>query len=93
VTDLKTQLQKWFATGLAAVAPGHEAATIVVERPKQASHGDYATNVALQHAKALRRSPREFAQALVAALPPSPLVARTEIAGPMRNDCENAGAP
>jgi arginyl-tRNA synthetase len=82
VTDLKTQLQTWLATGLAAVAPGREAATIVVERPKQALHGDYATNVALQHAKALGRNPREFAQALVAALPPSPLVARTEIAGP-----------
>jgi arginyl-tRNA synthetase len=82
VTDLKTQLQTWLATGLAAVAPGREAATIVVERPKQALHGDYATNVALQHAKALGRNPREFAQALVAALPPSPLVAKTEIAGP-----------
>jgi arginyl-tRNA synthetase len=52
-----------------------------VLRPKQAAHGDYATNVALQHAKALSRNPREFAAALIAALPPSPLVERTEIAG------------
>ena len=55
---------------------------IVIERPKQAAHGDYATNVALQHAKALGRNPREFAQALVAALPRSELVAKSEIAGP-----------
>jgi arginyl-tRNA synthetase len=82
VIDLKTQLQAWLAAGLAAVAPERETATIVVERPKQAQHGDYATNVALQHAKALSRNPREFAQALVAALPPSALVEKTEIAGP-----------
>jgi len=54
---------------------------ITVERPKQAAHGDYATNVALQHAKAMKRNPRELAQAIVAALPSSPLVAKTEIAG------------
>ena len=48
-------------------------APIALERPKQAAHGDYAPNVALQLAKALRRNPREFAQALVAALPPSEL--------------------
>jgi arginyl-tRNA synthetase len=81
VTDLKTRLQDWLASGLAAVAPGREAA-IVLDRPKQAQHGDFATNVALQHAKALARNPREFAQALVAALPPSPLVAKVDIAGP-----------
>jgi arginyl-tRNA synthetase len=52
-----------------------------VLRPKQAAHGDYATNVALQHAKALSRNPREFAAALIAALPHSPLVERAEIAG------------
>ena len=79
--DLPSQLGAWLATGLAAVAPEHAATPIIVERPKQAAHGDYATNVALQHAKAMKRNPRELAQAIVAALPPSPLVAKTEIAG------------
>ncbi|HEX9302327.1 MAG TPA: arginine--tRNA ligase [Casimicrobiaceae bacterium] len=54
---------------------------IIVERPKLAAHGDYASNVALQHAKAMKRNPRDFAQALVAALPASELVAKVEIAG------------
>ncbi|MEP7180890.1 MAG: arginine--tRNA ligase [Betaproteobacteria bacterium] len=81
MTDLRTSLEAWLASGLAAVAPELAGAPIVVDRPKLSAHGDYATNVAMQHAKAHKRSPREFAQALVAALPPSPLVARTEIAG------------
>jgi len=81
VTDLKDQIAAWLADGLAAVAPDRAAFPVAVERPKQAAHGDYASNVALQHAKALKRNPREFATALVAALPPSPLVERVEIAG------------
>jgi len=54
---------------------------IAVERPKLVAHGDYATNVALQHAKALKRNPREFAQALIDALPPADWLDRAEIAG------------
>jgi arginyl-tRNA synthetase len=81
MTDLRNELETWLATGLAAIAPERAGTPIVVERPKLASHGDFATNVALQHAKALRRNPREFAQLLVAALPASDWVAKTEIAG------------
>jgi arginyl-tRNA synthetase len=81
VTDLRGQLEDWLAQSLTAVAPERSGVPIVVERPKQASHGDYATNVALQLAKALKRNPRDLAQALVAALPPSDIVAKTEIAG------------
>jgi arginyl-tRNA synthetase len=79
--DLQTQLGSWLAQGLAAIAPESARAPIIVERPKLAAHGDYASNVALQHAKAIKRNPRDFAQALVSALPTSELVARVEIAG------------
>jgi arginyl-tRNA synthetase len=65
--------------GIIAEAP--EPAAINVERTRDAQHGDFATNVALRLAKAARRNPRELAQAIVAALPPNPLVARTEVAG------------
>ena len=58
-----------------------EQVTIVVERPRQAQHGDYACNVAMQMAKMLKRNPRDIAAALVAALPASPYIARAEIAG------------
>ena len=54
----------------------------VVERPKDRSHGDFSTNVAMTLAKAARTNPRALAQALVAALPASDDVAKVEIAGP-----------
>ncbi|HSO81433.1 arginine--tRNA ligase [Thiocapsa sp.] len=53
-----------------------------VDRTKDTSHGDFATNVALVLAKRLGAKPREIAQRLVDALPASPLVARVEVAGP-----------
>ena len=81
MTDVKTELEAWIAAAVAAVAPEHAPPAIVLERPKQAQHGDYASNAALQLAKRLQRKPREVAQALVAALPPSRWVAKTEIAG------------
>lgn len=56
-------------------------AAVTVERTRDAKHGDFATNVALRLAKSTRRSPRELAQAIVAALPASPLLARAEVAG------------
>lgn len=56
-------------------------AVVTVERARDAKHGDFATNVALRLAKDARRSPRDLAQAIVAALPPSPFVARAEVAG------------
>jgi arginyl-tRNA synthetase len=57
------------------------AAGLSIERPKQATHGDYACNLAMQLAKPLKRSPRDIAQALLSALPASPVVAKVEIAG------------
>ena len=53
-----------------------------VERTRDPSRGDFATNVAMVLAKMGAIKPREVAQRLVAALPPSPLIARVEIAGP-----------
>jgi len=56
--------------------------TPLVERTRDSSHGDFATNVALQLAKAAKRKPRELAEAIIAALPRNELVAKVEIAGP-----------
>ncbi len=57
--------------------------TVVLERPKVASHGDLACNVAMQIAKPLKRNPREIAQRVVdALLVEGSGVARAEIAGP-----------
>ncbi|WP_238890824.1 arginine--tRNA ligase [Achromobacter insuavis] len=61
-------------------------ATVLLERPKVAAHGDVATNVAMQLAKPAKRNPRELAQAIVEALLAQPgardLVESAEIAGP-----------
>jgi arginyl-tRNA synthetase len=81
MTDLRTRLKEYLALGVSAIAPDRARAPIELAPPKQAQHGDFASNVALQHAKALKRNPREVAQALIAALPPSELVERIEIAG------------
>ena len=54
---------------------------VVVERSRDSEHGEFTTNLALRLAKAARRNPRELAAAIVAALPASPLLARTEVAG------------
>ena len=54
---------------------------ILIERPKLAAHGDYACNLAMQLAKPLRKSPRDIAQALIAALPESDVIEKLEIAG------------
>ena len=54
---------------------------VVIERTRDAQHGDFASNVALRLAKAARRNPRELASAIVAALPESPLLERAEVAG------------
>jgi len=43
---------------------GEMAAEIVVERPKNREHGDWATNVAMQAASKLGLKPREFAELL-----------------------------
>ena len=60
--------------------------TIVLERPKVATHGDLATNVAMQLAKPAKRNPRELAQAIVDALMSDPvataIIAQAELAGP-----------
>ena len=61
--------------------------SFVVERPAEASHGDYATNVALVASKVLGRSPREIAQEMVEALNSSTLlgatsISKVEVAGP-----------
>ncbi|MBI1887172.1 MAG: arginine--tRNA ligase [Nitrosomonadales bacterium] len=70
-----------FAQALREVAPDHAGATVLIERPKLALHGDYACNLAMQLTKSLRRPPRDIAQALIAALPESAAVEKMEIAG------------
>ena len=55
---------------------------IQVDRTKDKSHGDLATNLAMMLTKAAGKPPRELAQLLIDNLPASSHVAKVEIAGP-----------
>lgn len=66
---------------IARVAPGLTLPALALERPKLAEHGDYASNAALQLAKALKRNPREIATAIAAAIAPAPWLERVDVAG------------
>jgi arginyl-tRNA synthetase len=55
---------------------------VLVERPKNREHGDYATNVALRLAKPAGRPPREVAELLAARLRSTEGVAAAQVAGP-----------
>ena len=56
--------------------------TITLERPKNRDHGDYATSIALQLAKAAGKNPREVATLLQSAIAALPGVSKVDIAGP-----------
>jgi arginyl-tRNA synthetase len=68
--------------GLAAALADVAGVPVALERPADAAHGDYATNVALQLAGVRRQPPREVAEELAAAARGLDGVAHAEVAGP-----------
>src|SRR2546421_200481 len=68
--------------------PKFDMPAVEIQRPKQADHGDYSTNVAMVAAAAIRKTtgeksnPREIAQAIVEHLPTNDLIGAAELAGP-----------
>ena len=79
--DVKSQLTALLQQALASVAPTATDTPIHLERPRDPTHGDFATNLAMQLAKALKKNPREIANQLVAELPLSTLVTKADVAG------------
>ena len=79
-----------FATMLARVravcadvlGPGADLARAVVEPPRDAGHGDLATNAAMVLAKDAGRKPRELAEAIAEKLRAEPLIEKVGVAGP-----------
>ncbi len=71
----------WLADALASAYPEARDLATTLERPRDAAHGDFASNAAMAAARALKRNPREIATRIVAALAPSELVAKAEVAG------------
>jgi len=72
-------------TTLPDLTPPVAATDVLLERPKVASHGDVACNIAMKLAKSVRRNPRQLAEQVVQALLTQPqaasLIASAEVAG------------
>ncbi|MEL6551364.1 MAG: arginine--tRNA ligase [Pseudomonadota bacterium] len=61
---------------------GLDLANVAVEPPRDAAHGDMATNAAMVLAKPAKAKPRDIAEALAAKLISDDRIARAEVAGP-----------
>lgn len=78
---LKVQIQE--AAAHAVELPIAELPDFVIEIPKDRTHGDFATNVAMQLTRIARRNPRQIAEAIVAGLNQARAgIVKVEIAGP-----------
>ena len=77
--DIQAVIAASFARGEIS---GQVPAVITLERPKNRDHGDYATSIALQLAKAAGKNPREIATILQAAITSIAGVVKVDIAGP-----------
>ncbi len=84
---MKSQIAKLVSTALdALVADGvldaQKRQQPVIERTRDTSHGDFATNAAMVNVKAAGMKPRDLAEKIVAALPENTQIHKVEIAGP-----------
>jgi arginyl-tRNA synthetase len=61
---------------------GIDQSRVVVEPPREAAHGDMATNVAMVLAKEAKRKPRELADEYADVLRAGPLIDKVDVAGP-----------
>jgi len=77
---VKTVLQELAAAG--DLPEGLDFSRIVVEPPRDPSHGDITTNAAMVLAKPAQKNPREIAATIVARLEQHPEISSVEIAGP-----------
>ncbi len=81
---MKEYIRKLVADSLTSLYPEVSLSDFSIEYPEDFSHGDYATNAALVHARALGKNPREIAEALVQKMQfaKGEKIDRVEIAGP-----------
>jgi len=61
---------------------GIDFSRVVVEPPRDPSHGDMATNAAMVLAKEAKAKPRDLAEQIAARLREDALVAKVDVAGP-----------
>jgi len=84
---MKEQLESLLGAAVATLQqqgtlPADVQPRIQLDRPRDKSHGDFATNLAMMLAKPAQMNPRALAEAIIAALPDNQLLAKCDIAGP-----------
>jgi arginyl-tRNA synthetase len=80
---LRTLIEDAIAGAIASGSIALDAVPLVeLERPRDPSHGDWATNVAMKSAKAAHTSPRALADAIASGIAGHPDIASVEVAGP-----------
>ncbi|RAU22646.1 arginine--tRNA ligase [Paramagnetospirillum kuznetsovii] len=67
---------------VASVVPGQECSKVTAEPPREAAHGDVATNAAMVLCKAVGMKPRDLAEKIAEKLKAHPAVTAVEVAGP-----------
>jgi arginyl-tRNA synthetase len=77
-----TMLARVRSAAASVLGEGADLSRIVVEPPRDASHGDMATNAAMVLAKEAGKKPRDLAEALATALRAEPTVDKVDVAGP-----------
>ena len=74
------ELEALMASGV--LPPGLDLAGVAVEPPRDAGHGEMATNAAMVLAKPAGMQPRAIAEALAARVMEDPRIAGADVAGP-----------
>ena len=77
-----TMLARVHAAANAVLGPAADLSRVVVEPPRDPSHGDMATNAAMVLAKDAGQKPRDLADKIAAALSADSLVDKADVAGP-----------
>jgi arginyl-tRNA synthetase len=77
-----TMLVRVRAAAAVVLGPGADTSRVVVEPPKDASHGDMATNAAMVLAKDAGQKPRVLAEAIADKLRAEPAIEKVDVAGP-----------
>ena len=75
-------LERVSAACAAALGSNADLARVLVEPPRDATHGDMATNAAMVLAKDAGKKPRELAEAIAEKLRAEPTIEKVDVAGP-----------
>ncbi len=79
--DIKKYVTDKVKNSLASL--GVEGASVILERPKDITHGDISINAAMMYAKKLGKNPKEFAESIIESLNiPDEYIIKATVAGP-----------